>query len=165
MPDPEHRNVLRVVQAAAVQGLSIEVRHFREGTHTADDAARAIGCTIDQIVKSLVFLADGQPVVALVCGSDRVDTERLAAALGSGAVRRATVQEAHDATGFTIGGIPPFGHERGLPVLVDEGLLRHQVVWAAAGLPDAVFSIAPADLARVAKGRAVAIATGGPSAA
>jgi Cys-tRNA(Pro) deacylase len=164
MSGSDHPDVERVVRAAAEQGLTIGVRRFPEGTRTAADAARAIGCEIGQIVKSLVFLADGEPVVALVRGADRVDTDRLAAALGAAAARRAMVQEARDATGVSIGGIPPFGHARPLPVLVDEGLLQYETVWAAAGLSDAVFPVAPEELVRVAAGRVVSIAMAGPSA-
>jgi prolyl-tRNA editing enzyme YbaK/EbsC (Cys-tRNA(Pro) deacylase) len=109
-------------------------------------------------VKSLVFIADDRPVLALVSGADRVDTERLAAALGAGATRRATGDEARSATGFAIGGVPPFGHAEPLTVLVDPGLLAHEVVWAAAGLPDAVFAIRPEDLVRVGGARVADLA-------
>lgn len=164
MADSGHPKMERVIRAAADQGLAIEVRRFPEGTRTAADAAAAIGCEIGQIVKSLVFVAGGQPMVVLVRGDDRVDTDRLARVVEAPSARRAQAEEAGGATGFSIGGIPPFGHERPLPVLVDEGLLRHAVVWAAAGLADAVFAITPADLVRVASGRVVSIATADPSA-
>ena len=100
-------------------------------------------------MKSLVFLAAGDPVLVLVSGSDRVDESKLAAAVGAHAVRRATANEARAATGFVVGGVAPFGHRVPLPVVVDDALRRHEVVWAAAGLPDAVFPIAPADLVRL----------------
>jgi prolyl-tRNA editing enzyme YbaK/EbsC (Cys-tRNA(Pro) deacylase) len=148
-----HPNLARVTEAAQRAGLSISVRRFPEGTRTADDAARAIGCDVSQIVKSLVFMADDQPVMALLSGADRLDPDRLATATGAAHVRRATGDEARAASGFAIGGVPPFGHDRGLTVLVDRGLLAHQEVWAAAGLPDAVFPIAPDDLVRVSGGR------------
>ena len=164
MADSGHPKTERVIRAAADQGLVIDVRRFPEGTRTAADAASAIGCEIGQIVKSLVFIAGDRPVVVLLRGDDRVDTERLANALDAPSARRAMAQEAGDATGFSIGGIPPFGHDRRLPVLVDEGLLQHEVVWAAAGLADAVFAITPGDLVRIAEGRVVSIATVDPSA-
>ena len=148
-----HPNLARVAEAAERAGLSISVRRFPEGTRTADDAARAIGCSVAQIVKSLVFMVDDRPVMALLSGADRLDTDRLAQATGAADVRRATGDEARAATGFAIGGVPPFGHHRGLSVLVDRGLLAHEVVWAAAGLPDAVFPISPDDLVRVSGGR------------
>jgi Cys-tRNA(Pro) deacylase len=147
---PEHPAVERVRAHAARHGLEIGVRRFPEGTHTAQDAAAAIGCDVAQIVKSLVFLAAGDPVVVLVSGSDRVDESKLAAVRGVASVRRATANEARDATGFVVGGVPPFGHKAPVPVVVDGGLLRHDEVWAAAGLPDAVFPIRPEDLVRIA---------------
>jgi Cys-tRNA(Pro) deacylase len=144
-----HPAVERVRAHAKEQGLELDVRRFPEGTHTAEDAARAIGCDVAQIVKSLVFLAAGDPVVVLVCGSDRVDESKLAGVLGAHSARRATANEAREATGFVVGGVPPFGHRMLIPVVVDDALLRHAVVWAAAGLPDAVFPIAPRDLVRL----------------
>lgn len=134
--------------AAAAAGLEVAIQRFPEGTRTAEDAARAVGCAVGQIVKSLVFLADGQPVVALVSGADRLDTGRLATALNATSVERADGDAVRDATGYAIGGVPPFGHARSLPVLMDRGLLAHGVVWAAAGRPDAVFAVSPAALQR-----------------
>jgi prolyl-tRNA editing enzyme YbaK/EbsC (Cys-tRNA(Pro) deacylase) len=148
-----HPNLARVAEAAQRAGLTISVRRFPEGTRTADDAARAIGCSVAQIVKSLVFMADDQPVMALLSGADRLDPDRLATATGAATVRRATGDEARAATGYAIGGVPPFGHDGELAVLVDRGLLAHDEVWAAAGLPDAVFPISPDDLVRVSGGR------------
>jgi prolyl-tRNA editing enzyme YbaK/EbsC (Cys-tRNA(Pro) deacylase) len=141
--------------AAAAAGLEVAIQRFPEGTRTAEDAARAVGCAVGQIVKSLVFMADGRPVVALVSGADRLDTERLAAALDATSVVRADGDAVRDATGYAIGGVPPFGHVRPLPVLMDRGLLAHDVVWAAAGRPDAVFAVSPAALER-ASGAVVA---------
>lgn len=153
-----HPNVDRVSAAARASGLEISVTRFPEGTRTAEDAARAIGCSVAQIVKSLVFMADDRPVVALLSGTDRLDTDRLAAELGAASVRRANGVEARDATGFPIGGVPPLGYLQPLTVLLDAGLLEHDEVWAAAGLPDAVFPVAPADLGRAAGARTVRIA-------
>jgi Cys-tRNA(Pro) deacylase len=158
-----HPNIARVAEAAAAHGVTVTVTRFAEGTRTADDAARAVGCHVSQIVKSLVFVADGDPVVALVSGSDRLDPHRLAAALGATQVHRADGDLARAATGYAIGGVPPFGHARALPVLIDEHLLAHEQVWAAAGLPDAVFPIDPHDLARVAGARVAALAADPPA--
>ncbi|MDQ2674490.1 MAG: YbaK/EbsC family protein [Chloroflexota bacterium] len=153
-----HPTAQRVADAGRRAGLELEIRQFPEGTRTAEDAARAIGCTVAQIVKSLVFMADGQPVLALVSGADRVDMARLATATGASATRRATGDEARGATGFAIGGVPPFGHGSPMTVLVDPRLLSHEVVWAAAGLPDAVFAISPDDLVRVSGGTVAELA-------
>lgn len=153
-----HPNVDRVSAAAREAGLEINVRRFPEETRTAEDAARAIGCSVAQIVKSLVFMADGQPLLALVSGANRVDMHRLAAAAGATEARRATGDEARAAGGYAIGGVPPFGHAQSLSVLIDRDLLAHDVLWAAAGLPDAVFSISPHDLVRASGGRVVELA-------
>jgi len=136
----------RFASAAAALGLSLEIHRFPQGTRTAVDAARAVGCELGQIVKSLVFVADGRPILALTSGANRADVHKLASALGAASVRRADADEAREATGFVIGGTPPFGHPRKLEVVVDRDLLGYEEVWAAAGTPDAVFRISPRDL-------------------
>ena len=150
----------RFERAAREAGLSVEVRRFPQGTKTAADAARAIGCDVAQIVKSLVFVADGEPVVALTSGANRVDPDRLAAALGASAVRRATPEEARRATGFAIGGTPPFGYPEPVRRVVDRDLLALEEIWAAAGTPDAVFRTTPEELLRVTGAVPAAIAEG-----
>ena len=147
-----HPNVARVTDAARAAGVEISVERFPEGTRTAADAARAVGCEVGQIVKSLVFMADGRAIVALVSGANRVDLGRLAAAAGATEARRADGDEARTATGFAIGGVPPFGHATEVIVLVDRDLLAYERVWAAAGLPDAVFAITPAELVGASDG-------------
>ncbi len=146
----EHPNVARVVAAAVGAGLPISVSRFPAGTRTAADAARAVGCEVNEIVKSLVFMADDRPVVVLMSGGDRLNPALLASELGATEVRRATGDEARAATGYAIGGVPPLGHATPLTVLMDRALLSHTIVWAAAGLPDAVFSAASEDLRRAA---------------
>jgi len=143
----------RVAAAAAAAGLEISIQRFPEGTRTADDAARAVGCDVAQIVKSLVFVADGRPMIALISGADRLDPRRLASAMGAQRVDRADGDAVRTATGFAIGGVPPIGHSRTLTILMDRRLLEHAVVWAAAGRPDAVFSAAPEDLLRASGAR------------
>src|SRR5207249_84328 len=100
----------QVAAAAAALGLDVEVRAFPQGTRTAADAAAAIGCDVAQIVKSLVFVIDHEPIVALVGGADRLDERRLARAAGGDRVRRAHADEVRLATGYGVGGVPPFGH-------------------------------------------------------
>ena len=141
---------MRVREYAAARGVEIAVRRFPAGTKTAEDAARAIGVVVGQIVKSLVFRAADETLVALCSGATRVDEAKLASASGAAAVRRATAGEAKDATGYAIGGVPPFAHASACRVFCDTGLLAFDEVWAASGLPDAVFAIAPADLVRLA---------------
>src|SRR5229473_5421993 len=129
--------------AEANTGLA--VKQFPEGTRTATDAARAVGCEVGQIVKSLVFVAGGEAVVALVSGANRVDEERFGAIAGAPLIK-ADAETARTATGYSIGGVPPFGHATELPVFMDRDLLAYEVVWAAAGRPDSVFEIEPARL-------------------
>jgi len=151
-----HRNVVAVVEAARARGLEIEPRSFPEGTKTAADAAAAIGVEVGQIVKSLVFLVDGVPTMALVAGDNRLDEAKLAAAAGGTAVLRPDGDAVRAATGFPIGGVPPLGHD--LPIHVDRDLLRFDVVWAAAGTWTDVFAITPDDLVRVTGGRIAELA-------
>jgi Cys-tRNA(Pro) deacylase len=150
--EPVHVNARKVISVAAELGLAIEVRAFPEGTRTARDAAAAIGVEVGQIVKSLVFLLDGEPVVALVSGSNRLDEDRLARVLGGRSVSRADADDVRAATGFPIGGVPPFGHASVLPTAIDEDLMAYDEVWAAAGTPRDVFPVTPTDLVRVTEG-------------
>ena len=150
-----HRNVVAVIEAGKAKGLEIEVRQFPEGTKTAADAAAAIGVEVGQIVKSLVFLVDGAPTMALVAGDNRLDESLLSAAAG-GAVGRADADAVRAATGFPIGGVPPIGHD--LPIYVDEDLLRWDEVWAAAGTWNDVFPVAPDTLVEATGGTVVALA-------
>ena len=138
----------RFLVAARAVGVEPQIRRFPQGTRTAPDAAAAIGCDVAQIVKSLVFMADGTAILALTAGNDRADVERLAALAGVTGVRRATAEEARTATGFAVGGTPPFGHPAPVRAFCDENLLQHEVVWAAAGTPDSVFPLTPDDLVR-----------------
>jgi prolyl-tRNA editing enzyme YbaK/EbsC (Cys-tRNA(Pro) deacylase) len=138
----------------ADSGIGLSVKQFPAGTRTAADAARAIGCDVGQIVKSLVFMADGHPVVALVSGVNRLDESRLGAAAGEPVIK-ADPEVARSATGYSIGGVPPFGHATQVPVFMDRDLLGHRVVWAAAGRPDSVFEIEP-DRLRELSGATVA---------
>jgi prolyl-tRNA editing enzyme YbaK/EbsC (Cys-tRNA(Pro) deacylase) len=141
----------RFLEAARVLGHPIEVRRFPQGTKTAQDAARAIGCDVGQIVKSLVFIAGGRPVLALTSGANRVDTTRLAALVGASEARRASPEEAREATGFAVGGTPPFGHPERVRTFLDRDLLAFEEVWAAAGTPDSVFRTSPGELQRTAR--------------
>lgn len=141
----------RFREAASALGYTVpEVRRFPEGTKTAVDAARAIGCRVDQIVKSLVFLVGDQPVLALTSGANRVDPSKLGRVAGGARSRRASPDEAREATGFAVGGTPPFGHPERVRTFLDPRLLGFEEVWAAAGTHDGVFPIAPAELVRVA---------------
>ena len=149
-----HPSAQKVAGAARALGLTVEIVEFDETTRTAQEAANAIGCQVAQIVKSLLFVVDGQPVMALVSGANRLDERKLAALRGAGRkkVERADADMARAVTGFSIGGVPPFGHASKMPVYVDEDLTRFDVVWAAAGTPFAVFAITPDELVRASGG-------------
>ncbi len=138
----------------ATSHSDLAVRAFTAGTRTAADAARAVGCEVGQIVKSLVFIAAGAPVVALVSGANRVDERCLAAAAGE-PVLKADAETARSATGYSIGGVPPFGHATEVPVFMDRDLFGYQVVWAAAGRPDSVFEITPDRLRELSNAKVV----------
>ena len=114
-------------------------REFPEGTRTAQDAAAAIGCTVGQIVKSLVFLRDGEPILVLCSGANTVDARRLG-------LDKADANVVRRATGFAIGGVPPYGHPAPLDTLVDEDLMGYDEIWAAAGTPRSVFPLTPGEL-------------------
>jgi Cys-tRNA(Pro) deacylase len=147
-----HPNVVRVVSAAKERGLEINTKRFPEGTKTAADAAAAIGVTVGQIVKSLVFGVDGEIVMALVSGSNQLDEKKLALAAGGAKCARVDADAVREATGYPIGGVPPFGHTTQLRVFVDPDLLQYDEVWAAAGTWNDNFGAAPADIVRVAGG-------------
>ncbi|SDK22496.1 YbaK/EbsC family protein [Natronorubrum texcoconense] len=129
-----------------------DVEEFPEGTKTAADAADAVGCDVAQIASSLVFDVDGSLVVSVTSGANRVDEAALGAAfdVSGNAVSMADAGEIKDELGWSIGGVPPFCHDRAVPVVVDETLLEHETVWAAAGTPEAVFPIDPDELRRLA---------------
>lgn len=142
---------LRFLRASSDVEFAVEPREFPEGTKTARDAAHAIGCEIAQIVKSLVFMADGTPVLAFAPGDLRLDPEKLAAAMGADSVRRASLDEVRTTTSYAAGGTPPFGHARTLPTYADLRLRRYHELWAAAGTPTTVFSVTLDDLDRAAE--------------
>jgi prolyl-tRNA editing enzyme YbaK/EbsC (Cys-tRNA(Pro) deacylase) len=148
----EHANVARVRAAAAALGLQIEVRSFPEGTRTAHEAANAIGCDVGAIVKSLIFTVDDEVVLALVSGANQLDEAKLAAAAGARTCGRATAEQVRAATGFPIGGVPPIGLATPVREFLDEDLLGHATVWAAAGTWHDVFPIAPSALAEASGG-------------
>jgi prolyl-tRNA editing enzyme YbaK/EbsC (Cys-tRNA(Pro) deacylase) len=135
----------QVATSARELGLQVEVQRLEASTRTVGDAAQAVGCEEAEIAKSIVFIADGEPVICIASGAHRIDTDKLAVALDVAEVRQAGPDEVRAATGFAIGGVPPFGH--GLPVVFDESLLEHDCVWAAAGDPHSLFKAHPQKLA------------------
>jgi len=150
-----HRNVVRVIEAGAALGIVVESRRFPEGTRTALDAASAIGCDVGQIVKSLIFRVDGEVVLAYVSGANQLDESKLADAAGATSCARVDADVVRGATGFPIGGVPPFGHASPLRVFIDPDLLAYEVVWAAAGTWNDVFSLTPDELVAASRGTVV----------
>ena len=155
MSEQRHPNVDKVVAAAAERGLTIEPRRFPEGTKTAADAAAAIGCAVGQIVKSLIFAVDGEVVLAYVSGANQLAERKLAAAAGGAKCSRVDADVVREATGFPIGGVPPFGHATHLRVFIDPDLLTYDEVWAAAGTWNDVFGIEPHRLVDASDGLVV----------
>lgn len=147
-----HRNVVKVVEAGRALGIVVEPRRFPEGAKTAADAAAAIGCDVGQIVKSLIFGVDGELVLAYVSGANQLDEGKLAAAAGGQRCERVDAGAVRAATGFPIGGVPPFGHDTELRVFVDPDLLGYGEVWAAAGTWHDVFPIDPHRLVAASRG-------------
>lgn len=141
--------VERFLQAAHSAGLDPDVRRFSKDTRTAQQAADAVGCELGQIVKSLIFKADQELVLVLTSGSNRVDEHKVAPLFGVDTLGRADAEQARQATGFSIGGIPPCGHTVALRSVIDQDLLAWHEIWAAAGAPDAVFALTPDELVRV----------------
>ncbi|MBP1704463.1 MAG: prolyl-tRNA synthetase [Chloroflexi bacterium] len=161
--------VRRVLEAAARKGIALRITILAETSHTAEDAAGALGVELGQIVKSLVFVAPGagdelRPILCLVAGTNRVDLARLAAVTGEPAIRRASAREARQLSGFSIGGIPPIGHPAPIRAVMDPDLDRYPVVWAAAGTDRAVFPAPPATLRALADALVAPISNAGGAA-
>jgi prolyl-tRNA editing enzyme YbaK/EbsC (Cys-tRNA(Pro) deacylase) len=147
------RRSQEVARALAAAGVAGQVRELAESTRTAAEAAQALGCEVGAIASSLVFLCDDEPVLVLTSGAHRVDTEYLAAQLGSSAVRLAAAGHVRDITGQAIGGVAPVGHPVRLRTIVDQSLTEYPQVWAAAGTPRTVFPTTAAELVRITGGR------------
>ena len=142
----------RVQAALSAAGVAARIEEFPSSTRTAQEAAAAVGTSVGQIVKSLLFLAGDAPVLALVSGANQLDTARLAALTGA-PIGKADADAVRQATGYAIGGVPPLGFPAAIPTFIDRDLLQYDVVWAAAGTPRHVFPIAPEDLVRITGGR------------
>jgi prolyl-tRNA editing enzyme YbaK/EbsC (Cys-tRNA(Pro) deacylase) len=141
--------VERVAGVLRERGVEARIEEFSDGTHSARDAATAVGCELEQIVKSLVFVCDGVPVLALLPGDRRADADKVRAAAGTGSARVASSEEVVAATGFEPGAVAPFPTYGIRTVLIDRELLRHEVVWAGAGSPNHVVGLAPVEIARL----------------
>ena len=134
----------KVMNTARELGLDVDVRRLEASTRTAEDAADAVGCVPAQIAKSIVFVADGDPVVCIASGAHRIDPDKLCEVVDCAEAHPASPDEVRAATGFAVGGVPPFGH--GLPVVLDESLLDYGRVWAAGGDGNSLFEVDPREL-------------------
>jgi prolyl-tRNA editing enzyme YbaK/EbsC (Cys-tRNA(Pro) deacylase) len=148
----------KVQQALREAGMEVRIQELPASTRTAREAAAAIGCTVAEIAKSLVFsnLSTEEPLLVIASGVNRVDMERLSAQVGAPAAM-ADADYVREQTGFVIGGVPPIGHSREIETYIDEDLLKYDVIWAAAGTPYAVFQAKANDLVRVTGGEVIAI--------
>jgi prolyl-tRNA editing enzyme YbaK/EbsC (Cys-tRNA(Pro) deacylase) len=153
--------VARVLDALRAAGVAAEIVEFPQSTRTAEAAAAAVGAQVGQIVKSLVFLAGGRPLLVLVSGAHRADSTKLARAAGA-PLQRADADMVRASTGFAIGGVPPIGHSSALATYLDRDLLLYPTVWAAAGTPHAVFAITPGELLRVTRAHVIDVAVESP---
>ena len=153
-----HPSIANVQQALLSAGATGEIRVFEEPARTAADAAALLGCPVGAIANSLVFDADGSAVLVLTSGAHRVDTARVAALLGISELKRASPELVRAATGQVIGGVAPVGHPEPLQTVVDIDLAQHEVVWAAAGHPHAVFCTSYDELVRITGGRPAQVA-------
>jgi prolyl-tRNA editing enzyme YbaK/EbsC (Cys-tRNA(Pro) deacylase) len=149
---PRVSSLDRMRAALAAEGMGdVPITTFPEGTHTAAAAAAALGTDVEKIVKSLVFLAGDRAILVLASGPNRVDVHKLGNLVGQ-PITRANADQVRQATGYAIGGVPPFGHTQRLDTFLDRDLLAFEEVWAAAGRPDTVFPIAPRELVRITNG-------------
>jgi prolyl-tRNA editing enzyme YbaK/EbsC (Cys-tRNA(Pro) deacylase) len=144
----------RVRAALTAAGVEARIQEFGASTRTAQEAADAIGTSVGQIVKSLVFIAGEAAVLALVSGRNQLDPARLGSLTGS-TISRADAKAVRQATSYAIGGVPPFGFAAPIPTYIDRDLMQYDIVWAAAGTPRHVFPITPAELHRLTGGRVV----------
>ena len=153
----EQQSVITVRGALARLGVQGEVRELDDSARTAAEAAAALGIEVGQIANSLIFMADGEPVLVLASGGHRVDTLQLAAILEVTAIDKASADQVRKATGFAIGGVAPVGHPHPLRTIVDIALSRYDQVWAAAGHPHYVFPTSYDELLRITAGEAAEI--------
>lgn len=151
-----YQRIIDQLEALGIKGT--EIKEFPSSTRTAQDAAATIGCSVAEIAKSLVFEGErtGAPVIVILSGARKVSESLLNGFIGEG-VKRATPEFVREQTGYAIGGVPPCGHNQKIRTIVDSALLGFKIVWAAAGTPNAVFSIAPQDLVKASAGEVAVI--------
>lgn len=147
----------RVQDTLNKKGITMRVVEMPESTRSAQEAAAAIGCTVSQIAKTLVFTTeDSNPLLIIASGTNRVNEKTIKKHIGKG-IGKADVDYAREQTGFSIGGIPPIGHTRPIQILIDEDLLKHDEIWAAAGTPHAVFPLTSKELQEITGGEVICV--------
>lgn len=148
----------RVQKALNEAGFHFQVIELPQTTRSAQEAARAVGCKVEQIVKSLIFRTkeSNRAILILASGGNRVDETKVSSLLGE-PIEKADADFVKERTGFVIGGVPPLGHRKKLEAFIDEDLLRYDLIWAAAGTPNAVFSLSPSDLLKMTEGKVISI--------
>ena len=148
----------RVEQALNDLGVSSRVKELPRSTRTAQEAARAVGCQVDQIVKSLVFTTRGsnRPILIMTSGANQVDEEAVSGIIGE-KIQFASPSFVREKTGFAIGGVSPVGHTRDITTYIDRDLLAFSTIWAAAGTPHAVFQVTPDELVQITGGQVIAV--------
>ena len=158
MPNDLKESVRKVEEALKAHGLECQVLNMKETTRSAQDAANSLGCGVEQIVKSLVFLTKKtqKPILILASGANRVNTKKIRDVL-SEPVKMAAPDFVRAKTGFVIGGVPPFGHSNPLKTYIDEDLLKYKEIWAAAGTSNTMFKLSPDDLKKITKGQVVSV--------
>ena len=158
MTTPLKASAQRVQDALHERGFTNQVSELPTSTRTAAEAAAAIGCTVGQIAKSLLFqgATSGRALLVIASGSNRVDEQRAAALFGE-PLHKPKADFVREQTGFVIGGVPPIGHDQPLTTLLDEDLLAYEQIWAAAGHPHAIFQLTPAELVAMTGGQVVAL--------
>lgn len=157
-PNPLGSSAQKVQEVLKSLGLELQVVELQETTRTSADAARAVGCQVGQIAKSLVFRGETtqRPILVIASGSNRVNEKRVGQLI-SETLGKADADFVRQKTGFVIGGVPPVGHAEKLEIFIDEDLLQYSEIWAAAGTPNAVFKLTPSDLVRMTEGQVVGI--------
>ena len=158
MVRPLSSSAQRVQDVLITFGLSNQVMELPASTRSSADAAKAVGCQVGQIAKSIVFQGEKthQPVLVIASGANRINEQRIQGVLGE-PIGKADAEYVRSHTGFVIGGVPPVGHAEKMAIFIDEDLLNYEEIWAAAGTPNAVFRLTPQDLVKVTGGRVVSI--------
>jgi Cys-tRNA(Pro) deacylase len=158
MPNRLNTSVRKVEKALKAHGLECQVLNMKETTRSAQDAANSLGCRVEQIVKSLVFMTKKtkKPILVLASGANRVNPKKIRNFL-SEPIKMADPDFVRSKTGFVVGGVPPLGHSSSLETFIDEDLLKYPEIWAAAGSSNTMFKLSPDDLQKITQGKVISV--------